>query len=341
MELNFPFRRSLIFLFTLFLISCDSNPWKVDLKGRSAELEWQRFELDLFSAGEDGFTEDELGQLRKSYPKLFPLYLQAIMRFGSLQDPMTIETLEKFTTDPNILELFEAVRTTYPAGELDGEIALIEKGFLRFQSYFPERTIPRVKSMISAFTYSTVVDDSLLVVSLDNYLGKDFELYPQAGIPEYKSKHFSREYLVSDAIKAWLLTEFEAGEAQNLLEQMIFQGKMLYLLYAFLPEKEEHHLLNYQEEELKWCRENSAEIWSHFLEMELFFTTENYQIRKYLGDSPFIAGFPEGSPGRVGQWLGYEVVKAYMERNSGTDLKDLMKIRDANHILQESKYKPK
>jgi len=340
MEINFPYRRSFIIIFSFFLIACDSNPWEVDLKGQTAELHWQRFELDLFTLGDSGFTQEELEQLQADYPRMLPLYTQAIMRFGALEDPASLQTLEKYTSDQNILELFEAVKSAYPNGSLNSELELIEKGLLRFQHYFPERSIPQLKSMISAFTYSTVVDDSLLVISLDNYLGKDFELYPQAGIPAYKFKYFSREYIVSDALKAWLLTEFQSKEAQNLLEQMVYQGKIIYLLYAFLPEVEEHLLLNYEAEELNWCRDNAAEVWAHFLEMELLFTTENYKIRKYLGDSPFIPGFPEGSPGRVGQWLGYEIVKAYMDRNKGRTLPQLMQMQDANQILQQSKYKP-
>lgn len=194
--------------------------------------------------------------------------------------------------------------------------------------------------MISAFTYSTVVDDSLLVIGLDNYLGAEFPLYPQAGIPEYKFSHFSKEYIVADALKAWILTEFPADAAQNLLEQMVYQGRVLYLLSAFLPETKEHILLDYKEEELIWSQENAEEIWAHFLEFELFFETENQKIRKYMGDAPFIPGFPEGSPGRIGEWLGFEIVKEFMDRNKELSLADLMKINEANKILRESKYKP-
>ena len=340
MELNFPIRKAFAIFFSIFIIGCNSHPWEVELGEKTADLGWQRFDLELFQLGEDGFTQGEIDQLQTNYPKLFPLYMQAIMRFGPVEDPNGLETLSQFTSDQNILELFEAVQLAYPEEDLNEELALIEKGLLRYQHFFPERDIPKVKSMISAFTYSTAVDDSLLIISLDNYLGKDFKFYPEAGIPEYKSRHFSREYMVSDALKAWLMTDFQSSQAQNLLEQMIYQGKIIYLLYAFLPELDEHILLNYEKEQLLWCRENAEDVWAHFLEMELLFTTENYQIRKYLGDAPFIAGFPEGSPGRVAQWLGYEIVKAYMQRNKGRTLPQLMQIEDANQILQQSKYKP-
>ncbi len=338
--MNLLRRYTFLTIILVGLFACDSNRWDTDLEGKQADLHWQRFELDLFEKRGDQLDRGRIEELQTAYPQLLPLYSQAIMRFGDLRDSLTLATFQQFTADKNILELLEAVKKTYPPQELEVELKELEEGFLRYQSHFPNASIPKVKSMISAFTYSTVVDDSLLVIGLDNYLGKEFELYPQAGIPAYKFAHFSREFIVADALKAWLLTDFPSAEAQNLLEQMVYQGKITYLLSAFLPNTPEHLLQDYQEEDLQWCTDNAAEVWSHFLEFELFFSTENHKIRKYMGDAPFIPGFPEGSPGRIGQWLGYEIVKEFMDRNKDIDLKELMSIQDANRILRESKYKP-
>jgi hypothetical protein len=304
------------------------------------DLEWQRFDLDLFEHAKDGLSREDLDQLQLEYPQLLPLYSLAVMRFGNPSDSLTLKTYQQFTSDVNILELADRVKEKYPEGSLKNDLLQLEKGLIRFRHFFPDRAVPKVKSMISAFTYSTVVDDSLLVIGLDNYMGSDFELYPEAAIPEYKFSHFSREYMVSDALKAWLITEFPAEAAQNLLSQMVYQGKILYLLSALLPEIEEYYLVDYQLNEWQWCEQNAEEIWSHFLEFELFFTTDNHKVRKYMGDAPFIPGFPEGSPGRVGEWLGFQIVKEYMSRNQKLSLSDLIEQKDANKILRESKYKP-
>ena len=236
--------------------------------------------------------------------------------------------------------LFKEVMKLYPLNSLDKDVQLMEEGFKRFKYYFPNRVVPEVRTMISAFSYNTVVGDSVLAIGLDTYLGGEFPIYEQTGIPKYKFEKFSREFLVSDAIKAWIVTEFEEEGGKNLLEQMIYQGKILYLLENLLPETEKHILFNYFVEELEWCESNEAEIWFHFIDMELLYTVENHLIKKYLGDAPFIAGFPDGSPGRVGQWIGYQVVSSYMENNSTEGLTSLFEMKDANHILQKSKYKP-
>ena len=121
---------------------------------------------------------------------------------------------------------------------------------------------------------------------------------------------------------------------------MVFNGKVLFVLSTLLPETQKHILFNYSSEELEWCEKNEKEVWSHFINMELLFTDKNFQIRKYMGDAPFIPGFPEGSPGRVGQWMGFNIVSAFMKQNSNMSLEELMKVTDSNKILQESRYKP-
>ena len=50
---------------------------------------------------------------------------------------------------------------------------------------------------------------------------------------------------------------------------------------------------------------------------------------------------PSNSPGKVGAWLGWQIVKAYMKENPNTTLKELIAIKDGQKILTGSKYKPK
>ena len=339
MKLNY---KSAIFaILIIFIISCDSNRWEVNLEKVQINQSFNRFELDLFALAEGSLTANEAEDLQKQYPVFYDLYLEGIMKFGVKENPLTLNELNKFVSNKDVIELFEFVKKQYPVGSLEGEKLALKDAFKRYKFHFPNRIVPEVFTMISTFNYSTVADDSLLAIGLDTYMGGDFPIYQQIGIPKYKTKNFSKEYLVSDAMKAWLLTDFDTDGGQNLMEQMIFHGKIAYLLSAILPEKKPHLFFNYNEVELIWCKNNEGPIWFHFVDMELLFTSESHIMRKYMGDAPFIAGFPEGSPGRVGQWLGFQVVKSFMENNKEVSLQELMKIENANKILRKSNYKPK
>jgi len=322
-------------------VGCDNNRWEVDTSTATLNLEFKRFEQDLFIAASEGFSEEEQIQLYEDYPQLLPLYLSGIMHFGSVKQERSWLQLTEFVTNEDIKSLYQNVEKEYPKNALRSEERQLTEGFTRYHHFFSGRTIPQVATMISAFNFSIAAADSLLIVGLDNYLGSDFKVYAKTGIPQYKFKQFDRKYLVSDAMKAWLTTEFEEEGGKNMLQQMIFQGKILYLLSALLPDIEKPVFFNYTPEELAWCEENESPIWFHFVDMELLYSVENFQIRKYLGDAPFISGFPEGSPGRVGQWVGFQIISSYMENNTNKSLKDLMELTDANKILQQSNYKPR
>lgn len=335
------FFKSVFSFFLISLFSCESDRWKVDVNKISIPQDVNRFESDLFSLREGGISAQEAEELNQKYPKFYPLFVEAIMGFGRANDAKTLDILNEFVKNADIEALFEDVEKEFPEGELEKEWKQLENGFKRFHYYFPNRIIPEINTMVSAFSYAAAADDSLLAIGLDMYLGGDYAVYPQVGIPKYKFKNFSKEYMVSDAMNAWLLTEFDTEGGQNLLEQMIFRGKIAYLTEAFLPNTELAYVFNYDKEDLNWCNENESGIWFHFVDMELLYATETHQIRKYMGDAPFVAGFPEGSPGRVGHWVGYRIVKAYMDNNREIGLKELMDLKDANKILRESNYKPK
>lgn len=334
---------SILFVCIFFFIglnSCQDNKWKVDLSQNPTELSLYRFELILFQLAQDDLKLTDWNKIVTKYPQFSNLYSSNIMRFGSTDAQQTITNLNGFIQNKNINSIFKEVQNTFPTGSLDQKLKELEQGFKYFNHYFPKRIIPEIYTMVTAFAYNVVCDDSLIAIGLDTYLGGDYKIYPQTGIPKYKFEKFDQKYIVSDALKAWLFTDFENTKSQNLLDQMIFNGKILYLLKAFLPEKELQLLLNYNKEELLWCNENEAEIWFHFVDMELLYTIENHQITKYMGDAPFIAGFPKGSPGRVGQWMGYKIVNAFMENNN-ISLSELMEVENSNKILQQSKYKPR
>ena len=98
--------------------------------------------------------------------------------------------------------------------------------------------------------------------------------------------------------------------------------------------------ISYTETQLQWCDNNEEQVWFYFIDNNLLYSKEPTEIIKYMGEAPFIQGFPEGSPGRIGHWLGWQIVKAYMEKNPTVSIEKLMLNDNAQKILNESKYKP-
>ncbi|MBL7746712.1 MAG: hypothetical protein JNM19_04750, partial [Chitinophagaceae bacterium] len=64
-------------------------------------------------------------------------------------------------------------------------------------------------------------------------------------------------------------------------------------------------------------------------------------LQTYIGESPFTQGLSqEDSPGNIGQWIGWQIIKKYVSKNPNLTPEELMKT-EAKKILDEAKYKPK
>ena len=72
---------------------------------------------------------------------------------------------------------------------------------------------------------------------------------------------------------------------------------------------------------------------------------KNIKAKNELGfikPAPFTKFYLEidnQTPGRVGQWLGRQIVRSYMENNDDVTLEQLLAM-DAKTIFEISKYKP-
>jgi hypothetical protein len=145
----------------------------------------------------------------------------------------------------------------------------------------------------------------------------------------------------TDVLYSWAVSEFEFDEStNNLIANMIYHGKILYFLDAMFPEEPDYLKIGYQPEKLEWCIKNEAGMWTYLVEHQLLFNTDRMNMVRFIGAAPFTAPFTNESPGRTGIWLGWQIVKKYMKKNSGTTLQALMLENDYQKILNESGYSP-
>ena len=328
-----------ILTIVLFIAACSGDANRIDISDSNLDLHIARLEYDLFGGPDSEINNEEYSALRKEYGTFFDLFTTNIIAVGRSSDSSTLYYLNHFTSDLQVNEIAAKTIETYP------ELSLIDNqftdAFSRYQILFPEKIIPKLYSFISAFSYTIVVDDSLLGIGLDMYLGRDSEYYRMLGIPAYKTTNMNRENIIVDGMKSWLMTEFEIeSENSDLLSHMVYHGKLLYALDLIIPDVEDSLKMGYTSKQQRWIEENEKDMFFHFTEKELFYNKDGKQIQKYIGEAPFTPGFPEGSPGMTGRWLGWQIVKKYMAATDPLDVKALFGESDAQKILKISKYKP-
>lgn len=253
-----------------------------------------------------------------------------------------IKQLKAYLTDPMIRELYNECNKQYP--DLKWLEDIYSDAFSNYREEFPSVRIPEIYTYISGVDPESPVRfaDSVLLIGIDNFLGRTSQFYKNIGIPVYQSYIFEKEFIPSTSLI--LLADRHIADRNNnrtLLDWIIYSGKRQLFVDKLLPDEKDDIKIGYTPEQLKWCWENESKIWAFFVSNKLFYISSNQEIIKYVGEAPFTKGLSDNSPGRVGVWLGWQIVKSYMENNPEISLNDMLKEPDSQKILSGSGYKPK
>lgn len=323
----------------LALPGCRDNKYKVDTDRVALEVNYRRLDQDLFPVPKAG-TDEVLKNIKRKYPDFYREYFTGVLRLGNPDQPEFNVALAGFLNDVYINQLVDEVNLTY------SDTKPIEKeltdAFKRYHTFVPEAVVPKVVFCVSGLNYSVVATDSVMAIGLDMFLGSGYEPYLAMQFPDYILYRKNKEHLVPETLLGWLLTEFpKDGNKNSMVDFMVYQGKIMFLLNIMLPDYKDDRLFGFKPEALAFVEENEAQVWAHFIENKLLFTEDRREIMKYMDEAPFAAGMPREVPGRVGLWVGRNIIKSYLESNPGVTIPQLMADNDYKTIFTQSKYKPR
>jgi len=325
-----------IAILILFSFSCKhkTKPFiTADIpKSEQVEVNIKRYEEALFTVN-TAHLKSELKRLQKN----FRFFLNA-----DLNDTLNIIQIGDFLNDPLIKQLYADCKKNY------AEIKDLEQEFSGalsyFHHYFPEKKVPQVYTYVSGLAYETPVKygDSCLAVALDVYFGKDYKYYSELRLPQYKTKGMDKHYIVSDCMREMAMSIIPAfTPGCNMLDRIIYEGKVLYFLDATLPGVPDTIKIVYTGEQLDWCNRNEGNIWSYLIENKLLYSTDYQSQATFFNEGPFTSIFTKKSPSRTGCYIGWQIVRNYMYNNKSATLKELIGIKDSQLILRDAGYHPK
>lgn len=338
-------RTLLFFLIILICAACGSDDrFDVDLSGtEEVDLDLRRMDRAVFEVNSDtaDMAAHHLG-LMDAYGDFYRLYYRKILAEGSPNGPMAHVRLEGFIEDINMQEVYEAVQEVHP--DLEAEKRRFERAFRHYKHHFPDSTIPEELIVYQGgFSYAIYPTDSILGMGLEWFLGADHKItkrLPRGQFPGYKKEKMKPKYLVSEGVKGWVKyrRRSRAREMTTVLDHMVYHGKVLYMMDALMPATPDSIKIKYSDREMRWVRQNEGRIWKTLVDREVFFKKEEKLINKMVQEAPFTSILPRESPGRVGQWLGWQMVRSYMEDHPQMPLERLLAIEDAQRIFKA--YKP-
>ncbi len=334
------FKRILKIIATFVLLSScrEKNPYLDGERDKSIVIEFQRFEQDFngFKASPTGTFKAQLGA---QYGHFFDLYNRGVIRVGSHEETDYKTYALRFLRDSIYTLVYDSVQHHFP--EMKEEEKILTKAFQNYRLLFPERPIPQCYTHISGFNQSIVVDDSVLSVSLENYLGEDHEFYKNLGTYNYLLPHRNRAYLAVDAMRGWIASEFPRPRtANNLLNNMMQEGKYIFIQEVVMSELSPRLFIGLTEEQFRWCENHETDLWRFMVEEQHLFSTHQLTITKYLQNGPFFNFWGSGSSPMPGKYIAWKIVSSYMERNKTVSIDSLLQIADGQILLENSGYRP-
>ena len=318
--------KKLFFLFLVFLIviSCKKeSQLETEISKIDVNISIERFDKLFANA-----SPSDLPKLKRDYPFMFSEKYDDSIWIKRMND-----TLQR--------ELFKEVDKQFSNFEdINDDIYTL---YQHLKYFFPEIGTPRIITTTSDVDYrnKVIVTDTIVIISLDTYLGSDHIFYE--GIQKYLRQNFTRDQIVVDLAEAYAKKYVFQPEKKTLLDEMIYNGKLLYFKDKMIPNKTDAQKIGYTQDQLDWAKANESYIWRYFVERELLYSTDSDLPSRFINPAPFskfyLVEIDNESPGKIGQYMGWQIVRAYMENND-VILKQLL-TASTEDIFNNSKFKPR
>jgi len=327
-----------ILLGCMTLAGCSkSSRFKIDTDKEQVEVKIQRFDQSLLSL-DTVHTLMAVDKLFKQYPEFMTVFATQVLNSDPQDKAAIAQQFQQFLSDKTYAKANKKNQELY--NNIDDIEHTISDAFTYIHHYFPEVKLPEIYFFVSGFNRAVMMNQNFVGIGTDYYLGNDFPLYKTLTY-NYMLGNMKKENLAPDLISVVLFRMFVMNGSENrLLDNMLFRGKIFYLMSVFMPEEKPENIIGYSSEQWKWSQKYEHDVWMAMMDKKHIFSTDIMLINKYMNDAPFTAPVSQDSPGRLGAYMGWQIINSYMEKNSQLTLKQLMDEQDYQKILEQSGYHP-
>ena len=290
-------------------------------KDAAQPYELIRFESIFFDAHPDSLSEVEK-RFPYFFPKTYPFSVWVNRRTDSLQ-----------------LALYEQTKSISNS-DIQDQLTPFMKGLPRV---FENAELPKKVITITSdvdYNNKVILNDSMALIAIDNFLGVNHHMYE--GIALYLRQQMELKHLSKELAESFANNKIESPEDRTFLAQLIYFGKIQFLKQSILSNYSEDKILGYAPDQLAWAMTNEKEIWNFFISKELLYSTDPELIKRFISPAPFskfYLNIDVDSPGRIGQWLGLQIVKAYQIKEKKS-IEELINT-PYRELFEKSKYKPR
>jgi hypothetical protein len=335
-------KKLIVSVLVLALLGSCSNNNAPDVSGVKVDAGIQRFDRDFFNADTARLVQS-LDAVANKYPYFFGDFIQNIV-VGNSTD--TVHELPVIVSAyiSHSRPLYDSVQLKF--ADMGNTAQELKKGFQYVKYYYPAYQLPKVVTYVGLIgDPSVALTSKAMAIGLQMYLGKNFSAYNTLEaidkFPQYISRRFDAHYIPVNCLQNIAQDIYpEKLQGATLIEQMIEKGKQWWLADKFMPGTADSLKTGFTQAQLNWCRVNEGMVWNYIIQNHDIYTTEPVIIENFIGEAPKTDGMPDASPGNIGQWIGWQIVQRFAEKNSGLTVQQVLQT-DAKKLFEGARYKPR
>lgn len=308
-------------MFCLLMSCSKKDDTEKIISGLEVDVIIERFDKEFFET-----PDSRLNNLKEKYPHLFPAFVP---------DSIWIEQ----KNDTIYREIYREIHKQFPdTDQLEEELKSL---FQHIKYYFPQQRLPKVNTVIAEVDYNSKVffTDSIAIISLDLYLGKDHHFYERDA---YLREELVPSQIMPDLVKSFAEKKIPYPSNGEFLSRILYEGKILYLKDLLIPKFSDEDKINYTTEKLAWAKENEENVWRYFIDENALYSTDPSLVTRFINIAPFSKFYLDidnESPGKIGSWMGWQIIRAYAKNNPQVTIDELLR-KNADELFKQSKYKP-
>lgn len=318
----------LFFVVSLLLLqNCkkeNQNPWKIEIKNPAQNVEVTDISKEFYD------TNVTLEEFKQKYP-----WFQ-----GSVPD----EDYSIRRADTAEVKIYKEAISKIDIAKLNSDLTGL---FSHIKYYFPEFKTPQVylfSSVLSGIMEPIFYRDdvNMLFIDITGFMGENNPNYK--GLEQYFQTSMNPQNIVPKVSEV-LANYFVQPNLnhQKFIDELIYNGKIMTLQDAFLPDFPDYLKMHYSQKQYEWAKQNEVNIWNYFVENNLIFSDDLRLKERFINPGPFSKFYTEidneSSP-RVGIFTGWQITRKFFQQNPETKLTDFLKM-NAQDIFNQSNYKPK
>jgi len=223
--------RKIYLLFLMVMLSCIGCEWhlrpkETDEQKQIAVQRYDHIEALYLTTGDVA----ALHQMNTDYPLQTQLLIENLLQLGHVNDSDINTRLLVLFQDTTLQTLIQDIGKQY--ADMSDINKQLTTAFQHLQKLMPHLSAPHFYAQIGSLDQSIVVDNGVLGISLDKYLGKDYPAYLKYGYSEHQRQTMTRSYIVPDCLSFYLLSMYplSEGHLQDKERRAVHMGRIQYVV---------------------------------------------------------------------------------------------------------------